>query len=54
MKVIQVYGQNAVRVRNSAGESMMLIEKGIGFRKRKGDLVQQRPTTRIFIERIVK
>ena len=39
MKVTQSYNQNAVSVVDDSGKELILIGKGIGFGKKKGDVI---------------
>lgn len=48
MKVIQSLNQNALLVINNNGEEVVALGKGIGFKKKKGDLVDVKGISRIF------
>ncbi|GEN48431.1 CAT RNA binding domain-containing protein [Ligilactobacillus pobuzihii] len=52
MKVIHVYGRNLVRVRDSTDENIMLVDKGIGYKKHRGDEVHPGPNIRNFVKKI--
>lgn len=48
MKVTQSYNQNAVAVIDDGGKELVLIGKGIGFGKKKGDIIDIRKASKIF------
>ncbi|WP_270276666.1 PRD domain-containing protein [Enterococcus casseliflavus] len=48
MKVTQSYNQNAVSVIDDSGKELILIGKGIGFGKKKGDVIDIRKASKIF------
>jgi transcriptional antiterminator len=48
MKVTQSYNQNAVSVVDDSGKELILIGKGIGFGKKKGDVIDIRKASKIF------
>lgn len=50
MKVLQVFSHNAVFVENVDGETVILVGKGIGFNKRKGDRINRNIASRVFVE----
>ncbi|MCJ7840693.1 hypothetical protein MUB24_07180 [Lederbergia sp. NSJ-179] len=50
MKVLQVFSHNAVAVESVDGETMVLVGKGIGFNKRKGDRINRNVASRVFVE----
>lgn len=48
MEVIQSYNQNAVSVIDENGKELVLIGRGIGFGKKKGDRIDIRKASKIF------
>lgn len=50
MKIIQIFSHNAVSARSTIGKEVVVIGKGIGFQKRKGDLVNLQLVSKIYSE----
>lgn len=50
MKILQVFSHNAVAVESVGGETIVLVGKGIGFNKRKGDRINRSAASRVFVE----
>lgn len=48
MKVIQSYNQNAVSVLDKDGSELVLIGRGIGFGKKKGDTIDISKASKVF------
>ncbi|HAP2865799.1 TPA: PRD domain-containing protein [Enterococcus faecalis] len=48
MKVVQSLNQNALLVMNNKGEEVVALGRGIGFGKKKGDLIDSDGISRIF------
>lgn len=48
MKIIQSLNQNAVLVLDNNGKEMVALGKGIGFNKKKGDIVHETAISRFF------
>ncbi|GGP16388.1 CAT RNA binding domain-containing protein [Oceanobacillus neutriphilus] len=49
-KILQVFSHNAVAVESVDGETEILVGKGIGFNKRKGDWINRNVASRVFVE----
>lgn len=50
MKILQVFSHNALVAKNENNESMVLVGKGIGFNKKKGDRINEKTASQIFVE----
>lgn len=50
LKAIHVLSHNAVLLRDEKGRKCIVTGKGIGFRKEKGDRVNQKLIRNIFVE----
>jgi len=50
MKVLQVFSHNALVAKNETGAMVVLVGKGIGFNRHKGDRVSEKIASQIFIE----
>lgn len=50
MKVLQVFSHNAVVARSEAGKAVVLVGKGIGFNRHKGDRINENIASQIFVE----
>ncbi len=48
MKIIQSFNQNAVLVLDDRGKEVIALGKGIGFNKKRGDIVRKENISRIF------
>jgi len=48
LEIIQSYNQNAVSVIDGEGKELVLIGKGIGFGKKKGDKIDIRKAAKVF------
>lgn len=50
MKVLQVFSHNALVAKNEDNESVVLVGKGIGFNKKKGDRINENAASQVFVE----
>lgn len=50
LKIIHVLGQNAVFAENRHKKTCILVGKGIGFQKTKGDPVNKQAIQQVFVE----
>lgn len=48
LEVLQSYNQNAVSVVDNEGKELVLVGKGIGFGKKKGDYIDVKKASKIF------
>ena len=51
MKIIQILGHNAVAAQGMDGELIVLVGKGVGFHKKKGDRVNGQLVSQVFVEK---
>lgn len=50
MKAVHVISNNAVVIRDTDGKNCIVTGKGIGFKKRKGDLIESKEILNVFTE----
>lgn len=50
MKILQVFGHNALLVESIEGQKMVFVGRGIGFNKQKGDRIDRDSATEIYVE----
>ncbi|GEQ48978.1 CAT RNA binding domain-containing protein [Tetragenococcus koreensis] len=50
MKILQVFSHNALVAKNEDNESVVLVGKGIGFNKKKGDRINENAASQVFVE----
>ncbi|MCF1585292.1 hypothetical protein LQF61_02305 [Tetragenococcus koreensis] len=50
MKVLQVFSHNALVAKNEDNESVVLVGRGIGFNKKKGDRINENAASQVFVE----
>lgn len=50
LKAINIISHNAVLLRDEKGRKCIVTGKGIGFRKEKGDLINQELIRNVFVE----
>lgn len=50
VKILQVFSHNAVVAENVEGKTMVLVGRGIGFNKRKGDCINRNIASKIYVE----
>ncbi|GFK29831.1 CAT RNA binding domain-containing protein [Tetragenococcus halophilus] len=50
MKIVQVFSHNALAAENVDGKTMVLVGKGIGFNRHKGDRIDKNIATKIYVE----
>jgi len=50
VKILQVFSHNALVAKNDNNESMVLVGKGIGFNKGKGDRINESAASEIYVE----
>ena len=50
MKAINIISHNAVLLRDEKGRKCIATGKGIGFRKEKGDQINQKLIRNVFVE----
>lgn len=48
MRIINILNNNAVMVRNSSNKEMIVIKNGVGFSKKKGDLIHEFDADKLF------
>ncbi|GAA3016542.1 CAT RNA binding domain-containing protein [Tetragenococcus solitarius] len=51
MKILQVFSHNALVAKSENNESMVLVGRGIGFNKKKGDRINENAASQIFVEK---
>ncbi|MDN6639701.1 MAG: hypothetical protein L0L10_02870 [Tetragenococcus sp.] len=50
MKILQVFSHNALVAKNDDNEAMVLVGRGIGFNRKKGDRINEKAASQIFVE----
>lgn len=50
MKILQVFSHNALVAKNEDNESVVLVGRGIGFNKKKGDRINENAASQVFVE----
>lgn len=50
MKILQVFSHNALVAKSEDNESMVLVGRGIGFNKKKGDRINENAASEIYVE----
>jgi len=50
VKILQVFSHNALVAKSEDNESMVLVGRGIGFNKKKGDRINENAASEIYVE----
>lgn len=50
VKILQVFSHNALVAKSDNDESMVLVGKGIGFNKKKGDRINESAASEVYVE----
>lgn len=50
MTILQIFSHNALVAENVEGQRMVLVGRGIGFNRQKGERIDRNVATKIYVE----